>query len=981
MASSNALTTRFSADITQFERELRRLQNLNARAAAQLAADQARAAQRAARAWNDNDPSKYLRRQISSMRDEIKRFAPILAGMFGTSEVLRAADTWTRFTNSLKVAGVSSLQLAGIQEQLFSIAQRNGVEIESLGVLYGRAAGSAKELGATQADLIKFSGTVATALRVQGGSAESASGALLQLSQALSGGKIQAEEYNSLIDGVRPLLEAAAAGSDKWGGSVAKLTKDVKAGNVTSKAFFDAVLAGSDMLEGKAAQAATTLSQAMTILSNSFTKYVGDSNQASGATAILVEGIKALADNLPLVADALAVIAGIYAATLIPGIARATTAMVANAAAAASSAAVYGVASRSIALGATAMNGATMAATGLSAALGGPLGIALTAVAAGMAYWAYTTAESNQRSAELRTQVGELATKLDVEADAATNAAAATGGVTKASVIAGAKTRGLRVEVEKLTDKYQLLAEAARQAAYDIANAAVVDAQGKYNRKVAEETAKATPTVSTFGRDPMDRKFGINDGRGAWQQQAVSAANRSQEARDLAQAKAVRDALLDPKSREKFVDAPAKLDAPTDAPKKKGSKGKGSTPSDGTDENRQLEIERRQLLLSETTDLEAKLRLQREILDLQTADKIDAIKQRVTSGQLTKTAGDALTAKTQELAAIESTNLAAENAREIADRKNKIAQEDADLAADTLRSEADYLDDRAKYARTATKRHEYELEALEKRQEADRLEFAVRRQQYEADLQLLGLSRQRIDAMLAQMDKNFEASQERETDNTVRDQAKDDPSVLGRVKEHADSFGTLNAQLGDIATGALDDITSGFTQAIMGAQSFKEAMADMAKAVIANLIEMAVRFVIFESIGRAFGVSGLGKSALGLSTQPSSSVTLGKNATGTNNWRGGLTTVGEKGPELLYLPGGSQIAPNNLLSSALQQNTQALGAGGQSLVMNTTVNANDAVLTSAVKGWIRDSQAQTVQAAQKMTNRDQTKRNRNTLYR
>lgn len=980
MPSSNALTTRFAADITQFERELRRLQNLNARAAARLAADQARAAQRAARAWNDNDPSKHLSRQISSMRDEIKRFAPVLAGMFGASEVLRAADTWTRFTNSLKVAGVSALDLARVQDELSAIANRNGVEIESLGVLYGRTAGSAGELGATQADLIKFSSTVATALRVQGGSAEAASGALLQLAQALAGGKIQAEEYNSILDGARPLLEAAAAGSDKWGGSVAKLTKDVKAGNVTSKAFFDAVLAGSEMLEGKAAQAATTLSQAMTILSNSFTRYVGDSNQATGATAVLVEGIKALADNLPTVANALAVIAGIYAATLVPGIARATTAFVANAAAAASSAAVYSVASRSIALGATAMNTATVAATGLTAALGGPLGIALTAVAAGMAYWAYTTAEANQRSGELRTQIGELATKLDVEADAAVNAAAATGGVTKASVIAGAKTRGLRIEVEKLTDKYQLLAEAARQAAFDIANAAVVDAQGKYNKRVAEETAKATPMVSTFGRDPMDRKLGINDGRGVWQQQAVSAANRSQEARDLAQAKVVRDALLDPKSREKFLDDAKTPNAPVTDPKK-GAKAKGTTPGDGTDEDRQLEIERRQLLLSETTDLEARLRLQREILDLQTADKIDAIKQRVTSGQLTKTAGDALTAKTQELAAIEAGGLAAANAREIADRKNRIAQEDADLAADTLRAEADYLDDRAKYARTASKRHDYELEALEKRQEADRLEFEVRRQQYEADLQLLGLSRQRIDAMLAQMDRNFEDGQQRETDNTIRDQAKDDPTVLGRVRDHADSFGTLNAQLGDIATGALDDITSGFTQAIMGAQSFKEAMADTAKAVIANLIEMAVRFVIFESIGRAFGVSGLGKSALGLSKQSTPGVSIGKNATGTNHWKGGLTTVGEKGPELLYLPGGSQIAPNNLLSSALQQNTQAMGTGGQTLVMNTTVNAQDAVLTSAVKGWIQQSQAQAVQAAQKLTNRDQTKRSRNTLYR
>ncbi len=38
---------------------------------------------------------------------------------------------------------------------------------------------------------------------------------------------------------------------------------------------------------------------------------------------------------------------------------------------------------------------------------------------------------------------------------------------------------------------------------------------------------------------------------------------------------------------------------------------------------------------------------------------------------------------------------------------------------------------------------------------------------------------------------------------------------------------------------------------------------------------------------------------------------VGQNARGTDNWRGGLTWVGERGPELLNLPRGSQIIPNH----------------------------------------------------------------------
>ena len=36
------------------------------------------------------------------------------------------------------------------------------------------------------------------------------------------------------------------------------------------------------------------------------------------------------------------------------------------------------------------------------------------------------------------------------------------------------------------------------------------------------------------------------------------------------------------------------------------------------------------------------------------------------------------------------------------------------------------------------------------------------------------------------------------------------------------------------------------------------------------------------------------------------------NATGTNNWRGGLTRVNEKGGEIVNLPSGTQIIPNDI---------------------------------------------------------------------
>lgn len=43
---------------------------------------------------------------------------------------------------------------------------------------------------------------------------------------------------------------------------------------------------------------------------------------------------------------------------------------------------------------------------------------------------------------------------------------------------------------------------------------------------------------------------------------------------------------------------------------------------------------------------------------------------------------------------------------------------------------------------------------------------------------------------------------------------------------------------------------------------------------------------------------------------------LGHNAMGTNSWRGGLSVVGEMGPEIVNLPKGAQVVPNDILRAA-----------------------------------------------------------------
>jgi tape measure domain-containing protein len=224
-------------------------------------------------------------------------FAAITAGM-GLNELRKSADEYTKIMNTLKVAGVKDGDLPGTFDKLFASAQRNAVPLEALAQLYGRVSQAQTTLNASSQDVMRVTDIVAQSLRISGKSASESSGALLQLAQAFSNGKVQAEEYNSLLDGAYPLLQAAAAGLKEAGGDVAKLTALVKDGKVSSEAFFRAIEAGAPLLEEKLSGAAITTEQAMQRMSNEFVKAVGEFDKATGASAALAGAIDGLAGSI-----------------------------------------------------------------------------------------------------------------------------------------------------------------------------------------------------------------------------------------------------------------------------------------------------------------------------------------------------------------------------------------------------------------------------------------------------------------------------------------------------------------------------------------------------------------------------------------------------------------------------------------------------------------------------------------------------------
>lgn len=968
MARDNSLEVRFTANMRQLERELARLQRVNNQAAQRMQNAHTRAARQSTAAWR-------------TAGAELKKMAGVLAAGFGAREIIRAADTYQRFTNSLKVAGVEAYNLKDVQEQLFSIAQRNGVELESLGQLYARAAQSASALGATSAQLMQFTEGVATALRVAGTDAATASGSLLQLAQALGSGVVRAEEFNSVNEGARPILEAVAIGSDKFKGSVNALRAAVLKGKVTSEEFFQAFLAGSATLEERAARAVLTVDQAMTQLSNAFDKFIGQQGEMTGASVAITNAIQGIADHLPEIATGLILIAGLYGASFIPALAKATVAMGTQTIAAARLAAFQTAMTASM-TGAS-VAGTRLAATmgGLSAVMGGPLGIALTAITAGIAFYTYKTAQAKAEQANLGTEIDSLTEKLGLEKSATIQAAAEKDNVTRANVIAKAAELGLKIEVDKLTDSLWLQAEALRAVAYEKAKVMRQKAYENVQTALREERDKRRSYSTVGSYVPGSGGGGVTPKPLTAKQErdALAAVAKRPEGQALIDANNnVKELRDNPRSTEAFL--PNREAPVSDGGGSGGSKrGRGRRdPSDGADEIARAEVEILQARLEEETDLEARAALRRQIFEAEQVAARAAIAKQVTDNRITETAGETLLAKQAELAQVQEAAMERELQNEARDRQLQIDRELVQLSADEKEEEARFLEEIASRSKDAKQKRELETKAFNLRQDAERELFKLSQRDFAARMQGI-MTQEEINKFLAARLELFNQGQSQEGTNFERGQDDKDPSIKDRIEGWANSQGTFNEQVFGSLKSNIDGFTDSLTQAIMGTKSLKEAFNQMAKAIIADIIKMAVKFVIFEAIGMALGIKGLGKASIGLGGSKAGGVKVGGNQKGTDYFSGGLTMVGENGPELVALPRATQIMPNNLLRRAAQP-IAGTSAPQQAVNVFTTVNANDAVLKDWVQKEVAQANVKAVSAAKDITMRHITKSNRNNLY-
>lgn len=159
----------------------------------------------------------------------------------------------------------------------------------------------------------------------------------------------------------------------------------------------------------------------------------------------------------------------------------------------------------------------------------------------------------------------------------------------------------------------------------------------------------------------------------------------------------------------------------------------------------------------------------------------------------------------------------------------------------------------------------------------------------------------------------------------IFDPAKLDP-WFEKIKAIREQFAMMREAAIQTATAVVDVLggafQSVFDSIVNGGQNAFQAFGNVIKKLIARLVVAAATAAVLSLIIST--IPGFGGAKPGAFNFKSLFAQFGGfqipgNANGTKNFAGGLSIVGERGPELAYLPTGSGVVPNHDLRSMLGQ--------------------------------------------------------------
>lgn len=233
---------------------------------------------------------------LKSARQQLVSFVATYASLRTLGSLAKVSDEAAGITGRLRLATKSQEEFNAAQDETFDIAQRTQASWKETVGLYNKVSQAADQVGLSQQKQLELTEAVSMALAISGSTGEESAGVMRQFGQALGSARVQAEEFNSINEGGQRIVQALAKHLGIASGQVKAY---VNAGKVSNRDLAQALLKDQEDLRAEYERMPKTIGGAFAQIRNSFVRFVGDQNEATGSAQAFVGILRDIARDLP----------------------------------------------------------------------------------------------------------------------------------------------------------------------------------------------------------------------------------------------------------------------------------------------------------------------------------------------------------------------------------------------------------------------------------------------------------------------------------------------------------------------------------------------------------------------------------------------------------------------------------------------------------------------------------------------------------
>jgi len=299
MATLRELAIRVTADSSSYQREMRR--------ASRLGTDYYKTMEERSRRFDayiasNNRSIQAMNTQLHSLKSSVLGLASALAGGFAITSIINTADDWgqlaVRVESAVESIGGSLSDYEAAQERLLAISNRNAKNVEDSQELFIATASSMRDLGYATNETLDFIEAMSNSYTLNAVAADKVQSSIDVINKAMITGKITGKQWTQLMSSTSNIASALAE-------SMGMAEKDIKRlgvnGQISMRQLADAMIKVKDETGAAADAMGFTGRDGKTIISNNFKHLIGEINKSLGATKKLADGLIFIADNINLI--------------------------------------------------------------------------------------------------------------------------------------------------------------------------------------------------------------------------------------------------------------------------------------------------------------------------------------------------------------------------------------------------------------------------------------------------------------------------------------------------------------------------------------------------------------------------------------------------------------------------------------------------------------------------------------------------------